>query len=840
MVRKCFVNLMKQLSFSGWLAVLLAACNSVAMAAAPAPANLTKLTVEPAQVALGNADQSAQLLVTAHFSDGSQRDVTHVATYSVAMAKAAAKTPAVVTVKDGRIVPQADGATSVQVEFKDPVTKRALNATVPVQVAGFTVDRRLNYANDILPILTKASCNSGGCHGKQGGQNGFALSLLGFDPTFDYSALTREGHGRRITFTAPDQSLLLTKAAGLVPHGGGAKFDQDSASYRMLRRWIVQGTPKGTTNDPVVQAIEVFPRERVLVGTKEQQVRVVASYSDGTALDVTRAAEYKSQQPDILGVDHDGLIRTLDRTGEGAVMVRYMGLVDVTRITVPYSRNVPESAYAHFKPKSYVDELVLAKWRKLGIAPSEVCTDAEFIRRASLDALGTLPTIEEVQAFLADKSPDKRDRLITTLLDRNEYADYWAGIWGDMLRNKRRNGEEHKRGTFAFAAWIRDSLAQNKPYDQFVREILTAQGNVSDNPTVVWYREVRNTVHQVNDTAQLFLGTRVSCANCHNHPYEKMTQDDYWGMAAFFSRLGVKQGEVSSENAVFVRKDGETRQPRTGKIVKPKGLGGPEYQQVRGEDPRAKLADWMAEPTNPYFSRALVNRIWAHYLGVGLVEGVDDMRLTNPPSNPALLDALAKDFVTHKFDLKQLMRTIMTSQVYGLSASPNSDNHTDKQNYARYFPRRLPAQALLDAVDTVTGTNEKFAGFPLGTRAIELPDEGVSSYFLDVFGRSKRETACECERSYAPNLAQSLHLMNSPEMQNKISDAKGFAVKLAESKRPHAEIISELYLRAFARPPSADEQAEAVKRLAATADRRAFLEDFTWMLVNSKEFVFNH
>ena len=822
------------------LALLLATWNCVAAAAAPGAVPIARLTVEPAQVVLGNADQSVQLLVTAHLSDGSERDVTHAVGYSVTTRKSAGTAPAIVAINTGRIVPQADGATSVEVVFQDAATKQTLRATVPVQVTGFAVERRLNFSNDILPILTKAGCNSGGCHGKQGGQNGFALSLLGFDPDADFNSLTRDGRGRRITAAAPESSLLLLKAGGLVPHGGGAKLVAESDGYQMLRRWIVQGTPKGKTNDAVVQAIEVFPRERIMVDAKEQQVRVVARYSDGSALDVTRSAEYKSQQPDILAVEHDGLIRTLDRTGEGAVMVRYMGLVDVTRITVPYSRSVPESAYAHFKPKNYVDELALAKWRKLGIAPSEVCTDAEFIRRASLDTLGTLPTIAEVDAFLADPAPDKRDRLITRLLDRNEYADFWAGIWGDVLRNKRRNGEEHKRGTFAFAAWIRDSLAQNKPYDQFVREILTAQGNVSDNPTVVWYREVRNTVHQVNDTAQLFLGTRVSCANCHNHPYEKMTQNDYWGMAAFFSRLGVKPGEVSSESAVFVRKDGETRQPRTGKIVKPKGLGGPEYPQVRGEDPRAKLADWMAEPANPYFSRALVNRIWAHYLGVGLVEGVDDMRLTNPPSNPALLDALAKDFVAHNFDLKQLMRTIMTAQVYGLSAATNSENHTDKQNYARYFPRRLPAQALLDAVDTVTGATEKFTGFPLGTRAIELPDEGVASYFLDVFGRSKRETACECERSYAPNLAQSLHLMNSPDMQNKIADNKGFAAKLAESKRPPADIVTELYLRTFSRRPNDEEQAEAVKRLAAAPDRRAFLEDFIWMLLNSKEFVFNH
>ncbi len=817
---------------SGWAAL------SMAMAAGPV--TLTKLVIEPSQVVLANADQTVQLLVTAQFSDGTQQDVTHATSYAVSGAKASAKTPAVVNVVNGRIVPQADGAATVQVTFKDALSKKSLTESVAVSVENFAVERRLNYVNDILPILTKAGCNSGGCHGKQGGQNGFALSLFGFDADFDYNALTREGRGRRITPSAPDSSLFLLKATGVAPHGGGTRIEVDSDNYRLLRRWIVQGTPKGLPTDPVVRGIEVFPRERILVGSKQQQLRIVARYSDGTALDVTRDTEYKSQQTDILIVENNGLVRTLDRTGEGAVMVRYMGFVDVARITVPYSRNVPESAYAHFKPNNYVDELVMAKWRKLGIAPSEICTDEEFIRRASLDSIGTLPTPDEVKTFLADASPDKRAKLVSRLLDRNEYADYWANIWGDLLRNKRRYGDDYKRGTFAFAAWIRDSFAQNKPYDQFVREILTASGNVSDNPPVVWYREVRNIVHQVNDTAEIFLGTRVSCANCHNHPYQKLSQDDYWGMAAFFSRLGTKSGEVSNEQAVFVRKDGDMRQPRSGKLMKPKGLGGPEYEQVRGEDPRAKLADWFAQPDNPYFAKAIVNRLWAHYLGVGLVEAVDDMRVTNPPSNPALLDALAKDLAEHKFDLKHVMRAIMTSQVYSLSSAPNSDNHTDRQNYARYFPRRLPAQSLLDAVDTVTGTTEKYTGFPLGTRAIELPDESVPNYFLDVFGRSHRETACECERSYAPNLAQALHLMNSPEVQNKIADEKGLVAKLATSKRANAEVIEELYLRAFSRKPNDEEQKEAVKLLAETKDRRAFLEDFMWTLLNSKEFAFNH
>ena len=831
------------LSFARYFLGLVGVCALGAWLVAPAwgaPAHVTAVKVEPAEIALRHADQSVQVLVTLHFNDGSMQDATRSARYTVAAADGKpAKVPAV-AVTGGRVTAKGDGTATISIAAQDPVTKKTLTTTATATVADFATERRLNFVNDVQPVLTKGGCNSGGCHGKQGGQNGFSLSLFGFDPAFDYDALTRQGRGRRVFPLAPAESLILTKATGESVHGGGVRFDTQSDSYRLLTQWIHQGMPKGSTNDPVVQRIEVFPRERLIDTKSRQQLRVVAHFSDGSTQDVTRQAEYKSQQPDILAVEHHGEVSTLDHTGEGAVMVRYMGLVDVARVSVPYSRTMPESAFAQFKPANYVDELVLAKWKKLGIAPSDVCTDEEFIRRASLDAIGTLPTPAEARAFAADTAPDKRAKLVDRLLERNEYADYWAGYWGDLLRNKRRNGDQAKRGTFAFAAWIRDAFAQNLPYDQFVRGIVTAQGNISDSPPVVWYREVRNQVHLVNDTSQLFLGTRVACANCHNHPYEKITQDDYWGLAAFYARMGNKNGEVSGENAIFVRKDGETRQPRTGRTVKPKGLLGQEYEHVRGEDSRVKLADWMAEPGNPYFAKAIVNRIWAKYLGVGLVEAVDDMRVTNPPSNPPLLDALAKDFVEHKFDLKHLQRTIMTSRVYGLSSTPTSDNATDRQNYARYLTKRLTAEALLDAVDVVTGTQEKHPGFPLGTRAIELPDESVGSYFLDVFGRSRRESPCECERVTAPNLAQTLHLMNSPEVQGKISSDKGTVARLLKSGLPDAQVIEELYLQAYARRPNSDELKAAMKLLATTKDRRALLEDFTWMLLNSKEFVFNH
>jgi hypothetical protein len=520
-------------------------------------------------------------------------------------------------------------------------------------------------------------------------------------------------------------------------------------------------------------------------------------------------------------------------------MVRYMGLVDVAKITVPFNHDVPDDAYAHFKAKNYIDELMLEKWKKLGIAPSPACSDEAFVRRVYLDAIGTLPNVDEVKMFLADTSADKREKLIDSVLQRPEYADYWAGLWGDLLRNKR-EGEEQKRGTFAFAAWIRNCFATNMPYDQFVRGILTAQGEVGDNPAVNWYRHVRNQIHLVNDTSQLFLGTRVSCANCHHHPYEKLSQDDYWGFAAFFARVGKKQGDVAADQSIFVQKTGEINQPRSGKKMIPKALNGPEYQYVKGEDPRKQLVDWMVQTDNPYFSKAISNRMFGHLMGIGIVNAVDDMRVTNPPSNPALLDALAKDFVAHKFDLKYLIATIMRSQTYGLSCEPTQYNSSDRQNYSRYRTKRLSAEVLLDAVVAVTGSPEKFGGMPAGTRAIELPDQAVSSYFLAAFGRSGRESPCECERSYSPNLAQILHLMNSPEIQGKISAETGTVGTLLKANKSNEEIIETLYLKTFARKPVETEMKDALASITAAPERKAAVEDMAWTLLNSKEFLFNH
>ena len=818
-------------SNSTLLAALLAIC-TISNVFAGNELKPVKITVDPAEVSLIDIDQSVQLLVTVEMSDGSSRDITTAARYSLD------SKDAFVTIDKGWLAPKKNGAARLIIIYETS-DRQNIGKTIPVTVKLQGNERTLNFANDVVPIMTKAGCNSGGCHGKSLGQNGFSLSLLGFEPDYDFDALVTQGRGRRVFPGDPEQSLILKKASGTVAHGGGKRLAPDSREYTMLRRWIEQGMPKGKDSDPKVDKIEVMPRERILVGSKDQQLRVVAIFTDGTRHDVTRQAEYKSQEPDILKVEPTGAVSTLDRTGEGAVMVRYMGIVDVAKITVPFNRSVPENAYAGFTPRGYVDELMLAKWRKLGIAPSPACSDDVFIRRAFLDAIGTLPKPDEVLQFVSDASPDKRDKLIDKILERPEYADFWANQWGDLLRNKR-EGDEQKRGTFAFASWIRNCFAENMPYDQFVREILTAQGEVGDNPAVNWYRHVRNQIHLVNDTSQIFLGTRVACANCHHHPYEKLSQDDYWGFAAFFQRVGKKAGDVPADQAVFLMKNGDTFQPRSGKKMTPKALAGPEYDYVAGVDPRKNLADWMTAPGNPYFAKAIANRMFGHIMGIGLVNAIDDMRITNPPSNPALLDALASDLIEHKFDLKHLIRTIMRSQTYSLSSNPTEYNAKDQQNYARYHTRRLSAEVLMDAISEVTGSPEKYPGLPLGTRAIELPDQAVGSYFLQVFGRSGRETPCECERSYSPNLAQILHLMNSPELQNKIADPKGTVNDFVNKKTSNAETIEALYLKAFARKPRTEEMTEAVSLLAAAKDHKPAVEDFAWMLLNSKEFLFNH
>lgn len=796
------------------------------------PGQLQKVEIDSGRavdgvVSLAGRDAAQQLVVTGVYSTTQTRDLTRTAKYTVS--------PAGIVSIDatGYMTPIAEGEATIQVAAASGV-----ESTLKVKVSNLVQDTPVNFPNQIVPLFTKYSCNGGGCHGKSGGQNGFRLSLLGFEPTEDFEWLVKEGRGRRLFPAAPDQSLLLLKATARLPHGGGQRIDYDSAAYRMLRKWVEQGMPYGKETDPKVVGIEVFPKERLMEREQTQQIVVVAKYSDGTSEDVTRTTSFDSNDGEMAEVSVTGLVTTGQLTGSVAVMARYQGNVDVFRATIPLgvkTDNLPKS-------KNLVDEFVFGKLKALGLPSSQVCDDATYLRRVSVDIAGRLPTLEESEQFLADQDPNKRDNLVNRLLDSGDYADYFANKWNAILRNKRRQDNE-KTATFAFHQWIRDSLYTNKPYDQFVRDILTASGPAGENPAAGWYREVKDMTAQVEDTAQLFLGLRLQCAKCHHHPFEKWSQQDYYGFAAFFSRVGRKKGEGQDNDRIFHQRGlASATNPKTGKGVKPTGLGSPELDLGQDVDPRHLLVDWMADPNNPFFARSLVNRYWKHFFGRGLVDPEDDMRVTNPASNPQLLEALAKDFVDHKFDLKHLLRTICTSTTYQLTAEPNEWNQDDKQNFSRFYPRRLNAEVLLDAIDQVTGTSTNFGGVPNGTRAVQLPDNGFNSYFLTVFGRPEASSACECERSSEANLAQSLHLLNSGEIQGKLTAGNGKAATLAADKtRPHEQKLRELYLLAFGREPRPEEIAVAMAHINKNAEdpKRAY-EDIVWALINTKEFLFNH
>lgn len=790
--------------------------------------NPAQISVSPTEFRIVGADNRQSLLVSgAPSGDERTLDYSRNATYT-------SSNPQVVVIStEGVVLPKGNGEAVITVKVGK------LEAKTKATVEGYGVEPPISFRNQINPILTKHGCNSGGCHGKQLGQNNFKLSLLGFDADFDFNALVKEARGRRVFPASIDHSLLLTKAIGAVPHGGGARIKKDSFEYDLMRRWIVQGTPKGSKDDPFVEKIEVFPKTRIVGLSGQQQLQVTAFYSNGTTRDVTHEAQYKSNDTNLANVEEGGLVLTdEDSTGDAAIMARYMGQVDVALLSIPRPKASDSSVV--IAKKNFVDDHVHAKWKQLRIYPSPLADDATFLRRAYVDCIGTLPTPEEVRAFLADTSADKREKVVDHLLSRNEYADFWAIKWGDLLRNQRKGSADNKRGTFAFHAWIRNAFATNMPYDQFVRQIVAAQGTVDQHPPIIWYRTVRNLTHQTNDTAELFLGMRINCAQCHHHPYEKWSQDDYYSLQAFFARMGRKAGESQSEPAIYVKPDGQIRNPANNKLMSPKGLDGPEVTITEDEDPRHKLVDWMAQPDNPFFARALVNRTWAHFMGRGLVEPVDDMRVTNPPSNPDLLDALAKEFVKSKFNVKHLIRTIMVSNAYGLSSEPTPDNIHDQTNYARAYPRRMLAEVMLDAISQVTGINERFGGMPQNVRAIQLPDESVPSYFLDVFGRPLRESACECERPKEANLAQALHLLNSSDVQNKVGNKDGRIAQMLKAKKSDTEIVNELYLLTFGRAPKAEELRTVLDYVTQEADRKAAFEDLMWALLNTKEFLFNH
>lgn len=781
------------------------------------------------QLELAGRDARLQLLVTGDTQDGQQIDLSHHVRLS-------AEPAGIVEFEGSLLVPLADGEAVITA-----TTESGQEVKTTARVTQMGQESQISFPGKIIPIFTKLGCNGGGCHGKVAGQNGFKLSLLGFGPKEDHEHLASETRGRRISLANPDGSLLLLKAINASPHGGGQRLEKDSHEYRIMRRWISQGMPYGDDDPSQLVGIEVIPQHRRMAPSTSQQLTVVAKYSDGSIEDITRAAVFESNDPSMASVNDQGLVDLNQVVGDVAVMTRYQGHVSVFRADIPLDRKQGEPRPEYVDPTgNLVDELVWKKLESLGIPTSETCDDNTFLRRITLDLAGRLPTLEEVQTFQTSEDPLKRNEVIERLLASEEYAEYFASKWNSILRNQRQGGGL-RFASLAFHDWIRESIYQNRPYDQFVRDIVAASGSVANHPPVVWYQQVPDTNQRIEDAAQLFLGQRVQCARCHHHPYEKWSQADYAQLSAFFTTVSKKNTGDPAEPSFFARIGGASaRDPSSGKNLVPAGLDSGDLQIAPYEDPRAAFADWMTASENPFFAKALVNRYWKHFMGRGLVEPEDDLRVTNPPSNPELIEGMAEHFVRYGFDTKSLIRLIVQSKTYQLSNNAKPDNLGDRRSYSRYYPKRLQAEVLLDAIDRVTLSPTRFSGMPAGVRAVALPDTGFDSYFLTVFGRPQSSTACECERSQEANLSQSLHLLNSEEIQGKLSAETGRAALLASDPRTDTDKINELYMITLGRSPNETENQASIAYVQGKENKREAYEDLIWSLINSKEFLFNH
>lgn len=805
------------------IAVALWSVSNALRADAEPTIRVDALTVSPAVVQLTGTNRRQQILVTAVAPAGRQTDVTRHVQLRVA-------DPAVARMDGSIVTGLADGRTELIVNLD------AMEARVPLMVAGAAAVPPVHFGNDIVPLFSKLRCNSAGCHGKQSGQNGFKLSVFGFDPRADFNALVKEARGRRLFPAEPTRSLLYLKATGLMPHGGGRRVEPDSPDAELLRHWIAQGTPWGTDDAPRVVALRIEPAERVAHMNATQQLLATAVYADGQLRDVTHAAAYSTNADLVADVDDQGQVIIGDRPGEAAITINYMGHVGAARVIVPRETAATTSSPAldaHPPMNNQIDELVWNKLQKLGLRASDLCDDATFLRRLHLDAIGTLPRPHEVQQFLADPDPHKRSKAIERVLERDELADYWALKWSDILLvNSNSLGQ---RGAYEFHRWLRTQIATNRPYDQWVRELLTASGNSGKVGPANFYRAMRTSTDLTKTVSQAFLGIRMDCAQCHHHPFEKWGQEDFYGLAGYFTGIQFKKLSPDRE-LVFHGGYKPAKMPVTGEDVPTRTLGG-EPSDLDDQDPRVYLADWIASPDNPWFARLVANRIWKHYLGRGLVEPEDDLRTTNPATNEPLLAFLTAQVVENNFDLQAVMRLILNSRVYQLSSTPNDTNADDTQNFSHHLVKRLPAEVLLDAISEVTASPEQFAGAPRGTRSIQLWDNRLPSYFLDAFGRSPRESPCECARSNAPTMAQALHLMNAPEIEAKIADPAGRVATMIRQNTSIDAMVDQLCLAAIGRLPREQQRSVAATLFQEQPIRQA-AEDFVWTLLNSYEFLF--
>jgi hypothetical protein len=782
----------------------------------------SEIVVSPQAVILDSPERAQQLLVSDPLSGERSVDRTREANYRVLDASIATISPG------GLIRPQQDGETEIHVSHGKTTLR------VPVTIRGVASPRPVSFAQEIIPILTKASCNSGGCHGKAEGQNGFKLSVFGYDTRLDHDSLVKNGRGRRIVIASPDDSLMLLKGTARVPHGGGRQFQRDSHRYRLLRRWIAEGASYESGHYAPVVAVEVEPKRISLTAGGNQQLRVTAIDSEGHRYCVTTEAAYESNTETIATIDGRGLIQAAEIPGEAAMVVSYMGYVDVCRVTLPR-----EGVHFMRPPEqNFVDKHGWDQLKRLGIIPSGLSDDGMFLRRVSLDTIGTLPSVAEARDFLTSNAANKRATLIDTLLERPEYADYWAMLWADILRVDQ--GVVQPQGAVAMTRWLRRQFAENRPYDQFVREIMIARGSTTAEGPAAFYRAVKKPDQLSRSISQLFLGVRIECAQCHHHPSERWRQEDYYAFAGFFT--GLKQKTLPT-GVIAVRPVAgkDLNHPRTGKPVPTAALGADVADFSGRRDRRAVLAEWMVQAENPFFAKTIVNRIWAHYFGRGLIEPIDDIRTTNPASNEPLLAALEVHLRDLNYDLKAFTKTLLNSRLYQLSSKTNDSNADDLQNFSHAAFKPLPAEVLLGAINRTTGTEEKFIGWPRGYRAIQVWDNRMPSYFFRVFGRPLRMSVCQCERGNEPSIAQALHLMNSPEVSAKIQDRTGRARAIAMSGQQSSEMIETLYLAALSRFPTPGEQkimAQAFEN--STSNSPLAVEDIMWTLLNTKEFIYNH
>ncbi len=718
----------------------------------------------------------------------------------------------------------------------------AQRMATPVKKPVSTAHAPISFLNQVEPILTRAGCNQGSCHGSQFGKGGYKLSLAGYDPEFDYESTVLQLRSRRICFAEPQKSLFIAKPSLTVAHAGGLRLSRQSTDYQTLLRWIQGGVPRPNPKDPQIISLSAFPAQKTLKIGERIQLNVFASYSNGIKKDVTAHTRINSINDQVAAVTPEGLVIAKGK-GATAIMLRYQGLASVGHIVVPYA--TPRQ-FA-WKPVNFVDEIVASKWRTMGLIPSPPASDGVFLRRICFDLIGTAPTPAEIEAFLTDRSPQKREHLIDQLLERPEYVDYWAVKWSDLLRSNRTLLGE--KSMLALNAWIRENLKKNRPYDEMVRSLLTAQGSSYKEGAVNYFRSAGTPQDLTETTAQLFLGIRLQCAKCHQHPFEKWSQRDYYQFSAFFARVGRSKVEnISAEQTITLDATGEVAHPKTKQIMSPAPLPLDSKTRLTSfpaptdpkVDRRVSLSDWLTQKENLLFAETVVNRYWGYMMGRGIVHPIDDMRVTNPPSNPELLEALSRDFIAQGFNLKRLIKTICLSQVYQLSSSPLPQNRQDEAFYSHGLPKRMSAEVLLDAISFATGVPEKFEGQREGTRAIQLPDAGFSSRFLETFGRPLRTTVCECERVSEPDLPQTLLLVNGEQVNAKISHPTGRAANLATAAKTENEIISELYQVTLARPPSAAERtltSERLVRSTGSTERKAAIEDILWGLINMKEFA---